>query len=159
MSVTIRQAKPDELKTVQDLNHKLFVSDNRHFNDLNLRWPYQEEGEKFFRTRISGESGVCLVAEFEGQIVGYAAGCVRSKSNVYNGVLAELDNMFVEEAYRSQGIGSTLIDTFASWARGRGAQKVIIDAYSPNSGAVKLYTKKGFVSYSTSLRMDLGESE
>ncbi len=155
MSVVIRQAKPDDLKAVQDLNHQLFISDNRHFNDLNLQWPYEEEGEKFFRTRISGESGVCFVAELDGRVLGYLAGCIRSKSSVYKGVLAELDNMFVEEIHRSQGIGGSLIDTFVDWARQKGAQKMIVDAYSPNVGAIKLYTRKGFEPYSLNLRMDL----
>ena len=68
--ITVRLAKPEDFKQVQELNHQLFLSDSRHFDDLNTNWPY-EEGESYFRKRIAGEGGVCFVAERDGVVAGY----------------------------------------------------------------------------------------
>ncbi len=149
--VKVRLAKTSELKVVQDLNHELFISDNRHFGELSLNWPYEEQGKTYFQSMISGEAGVCYVAEIAGEIVGYLAGRMRSGSKVYPGKRAELDNMFIMEEYRSQGVGKQLVEEFFKWCKGRGAEYVMVNAYSPNTRALAFYEKQGFENYSVNL--------
>lgn len=143
----IRLARPDELKIVQDLNHELFVSDNRHHGDLNLNWPYEADGEKYFRELIAGEHGVVFVAELDGVVVGYVAGDMRRPHTGYYGRRAELENMFVTEAMRSHGIGGKLVEAFFGWCREQGADHVMVSAFSPNTRAIAFYEKQGFEPY------------
>lgn len=149
--VTIRLARSGELEIIQDLNHALFVSDNRHFGELNLNWPYEEQGEVYFKSMISHEAGVCYVAEVSSEVVGYLAGRIRSESKVYPGKRAELDNMFVKEEYRSQGVGGQLVDKFFVWCKGKKADYIFVNAYSPNTQALAFYDKQGFEDYSINL--------
>lgn len=148
---TVRLAKAEDLKRVQELNHQLFLSDARHFDDLNTNWPY-EEGEAYFRKRIAGQEGVCLVAERDGIIVGYViGGWSHLNFSAYKGKRAELENICMAEEARSQGVGALLVDALMEWCRRNGATHVMVDAYAPNLNAIKFYEAQGFEPYSTVL--------
>jgi GNAT superfamily N-acetyltransferase len=148
---TIRPARPEDLKRVQDLNHQLFLSDARHFNDLNTDWPY-EEGKEYFRKRIAGQDGVCFVAEKDGVIVGYVAGgWSHLNFSAYKGKRAELENICVAEGERSQGVGALLVGALFKWCKHNGATHVMVDAYAPNRKAITFYETQGFEPYSSVL--------
>lgn len=153
--VTVRLAKPSELKQVQKLNHQLFLSDARHFDDLNTNWPY-EEGEAYFRKRIAGEGGVCFVAEKNGTIIGYVmGGWSHLNFSAYKGKRAELENICVAEEERSQGVGALLVTALFDWAKRNGVTHVMVDAYTPNLKAIAFYETQGFTPYSTVLWHEL----
>ena len=149
--ITVRPAKIEELEQVQELNHQLFLSDVRHFDDLNTNWPY-EEGEKYFRDRIAGRGGVCLVAEKNGRLVGYVmGGWSHLNFSAYKGKRAELENICVAENERSQGVGALLVEALIDWCKQNGATHVMVDAYAPNLRAIEFYKAQGFESYSSVL--------
>lgn len=151
----VRLAKPKDLKSVQELNHQLFLSDARHFDDLNTNWPY-EEGKKYFRDRIAGKDGVCFVAEKEGFIIGYViGGWSHLNFSAYKGKRAELENICVSESERSQGIGALLVNALFDWCKQNGATHVMVDAYVPNLKAIKFYKTQGFEPYSNVLWHEL----
>lgn len=149
--ITVHLAKPEDLKPVQELNHQLFLSDARHFDDLNTNWPY-EEGEGYFRKRITGEGGVCFVAERDGAIIGYViGGWSHLNFSAYKGKRAELENICVAEKVRSKGVGALLVEALFDWAKQNGATHVMVDAYAPNLRAITFYETQGFTPYSTVL--------
>lgn len=149
---TVRPAKIEELAQVQELNRQLFLSDARHFDDLNTSWPYEEEGEKYFRDRIAGKGGVCLVAEKNGKLVGYVmGGWSHLNFSAYKGKRAELENICVAEAERSQGVGAELVEALIDWCKQNGATHVMVDAYTPNLRAIEFYKTQGFEPYSSVL--------
>jgi ribosomal protein S18 acetylase RimI-like enzyme len=153
--ITVRPAEPKDLKQVQDLNYQLFLSDTRHFDDLNTNWPY-EEGEKYFRERIAGKNGICFVAEKAGHIVGYViGGWSHLNFSAYKGKRAELENICVSEKERSQGVGALLVDALFEWSKRNGATHVMVDAYAPNFRAIQFYEKQGFKPYSNVLWHEL----
>lgn len=150
--MTVRPAKTEELEQVQELNHQLFLSDARHFDDLNTNWPYEEEGEKYFRDRIAGKGGVCLVAEKRGKLVGYVmGGWSHLNFSAYRGKRAELENICVAENERSQGVGALLVEKLMEWCKQNGATHVMVDAYAPNLRAIEFYKAQRFEPYSSVL--------
>src|SRR5690348_3831052 len=106
MNLIIRKARDDEVKIVQELNQQIFEHDRPWYETLNMNWVFSEEGEKYFRDKISEEKGVCFVAEVDGNVVWYLAGGM-FKPYFYRTVkvMTELENTLVKEEYRSQGIG------------------------------------------------------
>jgi diamine N-acetyltransferase len=151
MDTIVRLAKTDDLKRVQELNHQLFLSDARHFDDLNTNWPY-EEGEAYFRKRIAGEGGVCFVAEKDDEIIGYVmGGWSHLNFSAYKGKRAELENICVDEKARSHGTGALLVNVLFDWCKDNGASYVMVDAYAPNLRAIKFYETLGFEPYSNVL--------
>lgn len=153
--MTIRKATQSDVPVLQKLNRDLFLSDNQWNNDLDCDWPYSEEGEAYFRDAVESEKYLSIVAEIDGQIVGYLNGFIKKPSNIYLGKRAEIDNMCVEATARGSGVGSALADEFKQWAKIHGVERLIVEAFSGNEKAIEFYRKNGFESYATILNQKM----
>lgn len=156
-SIIIRKSTIDDLRSVQELNKLLFISDNPHDGGLlNVEWPLEDEGRDYFRGKVLGETGVCFIAEVDNKIIGYLVAKVDKVEQNYRPVeRTELENMLVLEAYRSKGVGKKLVSAFLQWSKEQGAQRVFVKAYSPNERAIKFYEKLGFKPHVLELEGDI----
>jgi len=153
-AVTVRKARTDELKVVQDLNHELFLFDSVRDPELNLEWPYQQAGEDYFKGMIAGTIGVCFVAELDGTVVGYLAGSRKLGDEAYRPIKrTELENVFVRDKYRGSGVGTALVQAFVEWSHSKGIKYIFVEAYALNEKAVMFYQKVGFAPRSLELEM------
>src|SRR5690606_24086807 len=66
------------------------------------------------------DSGFLLVAEDEGEVVGFAL-CQWKRSILHGGRTVVLDDLLVAEKARGRGHGAALLDAAAQFARERGA--------------------------------------
>ena len=148
-------ARSEDLKTVQDLNSALFQSDADKDKYLNHDWPYQD-GENYFRKIISGETGVCFIAEDSTGVVGYLAGCieVETPQGFIPTKWAELENMYVKPEARSLGVGSALTKEFVTWCKQNKVDRLKVSAYAANTEAIAFYRKNGFKPFSEDLTID-----
>lgn len=154
-TLTVRSAFIGDVPTIQKLNHDLFVSDNEHNHDLNCDWPYSEEGEKYFREAVESEKYLSVVAEIDGMVVGYLNGFLKAPSTIYLGVRAEIDNMCVDASIRHKGVGTALINEFKKWAKERGVERLMVEAFSGNDEAIEFYKKNGFIPYADVLSKEV----
>jgi len=149
--MTIRIATLDDISAIQKLNHDLFLTDNEFNQDLDLDWPNTEEGVQYYTEAVNSERFLSIVAEENGKVIGYLNGYIRKPSMIYKGVRAELDNMCVSEAARNKGVGSALMAEFKKWAKEKGAERLMVEAFSKNERALAFYAKNGFEPYATIL--------
>jgi len=73
---------------------------------------------------------------------------IRYRVSVWNGNGAEdawLEDVFVDESARRQGLGRILMDGAVARARSRGAARIQLDANTENGPALRLYESLGFV--------------
>ena len=154
--LTIRKARENELKMIQDLNHQLFLHDEEYDPSLNMNWPFEKIGEDYFKDKLDGKRGICLVAEVDGNIVGYLAGGMIEPYS-YRTVKkeSELENTLVKEEFRGEGIGEELFKEFIKWSKEQGAEKIKVSASANNIGAIKFYQRVGFVPYANELEYDI----
>lgn len=152
-NIIIRKAKTEELKIVQDLNSGLFTSDGPRDKYMNHNWPH-EEGKEYFSKRITADNSICLVAEIDSEIVGYLAGAVMEVESWRPVKRTELENMFVKEEFRSQGVGAKLVEEFIKWSKEKGVDRSLVVAYATNEKAIKFYQKTGFDPESVSLEIE-----
>jgi ribosomal protein S18 acetylase RimI-like enzyme len=150
----IRKASIKDWTAIKALNQQLFFNDKTYDNTLDVSWP--DKNEKYFKDRIRGKKTITFVAELNNQIVGYLIASIK-KAEAYRTIkkLAELENMFVIQKYRGQGIGSELINYFFKWAHKERIERVQVIASSSNLKAIALYRKKGFQDYTVTLEKNI----
>lgn len=153
--IKIRVATIGNLKDIQELNHQLCIKENKEFDStINKDYPIQKEGKEYFKERI--ENGCALVAEVDNKIVGYLVGGMSEISDYRNvSKMAEAENMYVLEEYRSLGIGGKLFQKFVDWCKTRGVERIRAVASVKNTRAIEFYKKEGFETYDIVLERKL----
>lgn len=158
MEIKIREAKIEDLKAILDLNHKLCEKENKEFDDtIDPNYPYTQHGTEEFKENIENDNALTLVAEDNGKIIGYLSGGVaevedyRTVKDIY-----EAWSVWVEEEYRSKGIGADFFQRFESWSKQRGAKRIKAVVSAQNERAIKLYKKGGFEDYDVVMEKSLG---
>jgi GNAT superfamily N-acetyltransferase len=100
--------------------------------------------------------GRALVAEVEGEIVGYAL-LISFWSNEYGGEICAIDELYIVPAHRSRGIGTglfqRLVDDRKLWPTRPVALE--LETTQGNDRARKLYETLGFRAKNTTLRRRL----
>lgn len=150
----IRKAKKEEWKDIRSLNKKLFDYDTKNDPSLNPDWPFSEPAQQYYKNAVTDDSFFTLVAEDNGKIVAYViiSLCVELpgvelpeiRKDI---VLAELENMYVEESFRGTGIGSALVSEAEKWAKAKGANRLKAVASSENTMGRAFYERAGFSEY------------
>lgn len=158
MDILIRTATIDDLKEIQNLNYKLFELEYNYFDsNLNTNWTFSKVGENYFKDII--ENGVVLVAVDNNKIIGYLAGSINIQLSYMTNSLAELDNCYIEEAYRNQGIGKKLLESFKECCIKKGIKEIKVTASAKNINARKFYEKNNFEDFEMTYKMKIGGKE
>ena len=110
--VVVRKAGEGDVPEVVGLSAALFREDaGQRDTSTNLNWP-AEEGRGYFAELIGDDRCLCLVAEHDGEAVGYLAGRLRNADTLRPVGVAELESMYVREESRDRGVGARLVDEF-----------------------------------------------
>lgn len=158
--LSIRLAKPKDLKEIMRLNLELFKSEQNNFDHdtLNLNWTFSKEGKKYFKKRISSSDSFTEIIENaqKKNLIGYATGFMR-KNHSYRkpGKYIELESIFVEKKYTGSGLGSKLLNDFINWGKLNKANNISLFVAAKNSPAINFYKKFGFEDYDIVMELDL----
>lgn len=157
MDIVIRKATLDDLQKVQELNLKLFEKEYKEYDSLlNMDWTFGEAGTKYYQDRISQDNGCVLVAIIANKTVGYLCGGL-TEAEEYRRlpIVAELENTFVLDEFRSKWIGKQLYTTFVDWCKSKNVGKLRVEASAQNEWAIKFYRKNNFKDYTLVLEAEL----
>lgn len=156
MKLVIRKATINDLHKVQALNLELFKKEHKEYDPLlNLEWTLGKEGTKYYKDRIKKDDGCVLVAEVDGEIIGYlCGGMVKVEAYRKMPLVAELENTLVLEKFRSKGIGQKLFNGFLEWCTNMHVGKIRVEASAQNERAIKFYRKNSFIDYMLVLELD-----
>lgn len=157
MEIIIKNATIKDLLQIQELNLKLFKKELQEYDPiLNLDWTFGAEGTKYFKERLTKNNSCVLLAMLKKQTVGYLCGSLLKKEAYrHTPPMAKLENIFVLDKYRSQGVGGKLYQEFENWCRAKKVKKIKVNAYAKNKRALKFYKANKFKELSTTLEADL----
>ncbi len=145
MNILIRRAKPIELEEILLLSDGLTISDLPFDKKVDINWAHTNNGKKYYEDKINGISGVCFVAEIDNRIIGFAIAGKKEVPSYRLVKVVEMENIFVKKEYRSNGVGKKLMEAFLNWAKELGVDKVAVNVFALNDGAIAFYKREGFI--------------
>lgn len=153
MQFEVRKAGLKDLPSILAMSLKLFEYERQWGKMFNMKWTYSKAGKSYFQSRI--KAGEVLVANVDAKPVGYLA-CHAFKYPFRSvNPLFELENMYVEEAFRGKGLGEKLVASFKLLAKERGAKRIQVGSIFQNAGAIMFYKKMGFMEFETILEASI----
>jgi ribosomal protein S18 acetylase RimI-like enzyme len=112
---------------------------SRHFRHHYESWNFDDRKAYFEKLARSGKFRIDLAFDSdENRYVGY---CVSSVSVELHG---EMESIFIEEKYRSKGIGTRLVSSAVSWMDSQGAVRKRVAVADGNEEAWSFYERFGF---------------
>lgn len=141
MPIQIRPATPADAAAILRLNEA--------FNDV-------RSTEAEIQQQLARCQGIetCLLAEIDGLAVGFL--CLRLLPQVCDpATYAEVSELFVEAAYRRQGVAQALMQHAAALAKTAGAEELILLTSFRNTAAQRFYHTQDFANYGISMRKPL----
>jgi diamine N-acetyltransferase len=154
MDIQIHKANPTDLNEVLALNKKLFEFERQFGSTYNLDWTYSECGQEYYKKRLENERAIVLIAKTGSKSVGYILGFIDTYSYRSVNPILEIENMFVEEAYRRQGIGKKLAQELLVQAKNRGVKRIRVGALAQNTNAIKFYKSLGLSEFEVFLEVE-----
>ena len=133
MNIIIRDSKFEDFNHVFLLFRQLWPSKELHFNDLMT----------VFNRGIQSNIDKYICAEFNNKVIGF---CAFSIVNNFwqEGYIAYVYAMIVDDSYRSNGIGTSLLEKAFDIAKLSGCKKIELDSGFPREKAHKFYERIGF---------------
>ncbi len=99
----------------------------------------------FLETQLDRPDGVVLVAEREGEVIGYAwAGLEGMDYMALRGPAGALYDIVVDPARRRGGVGRALLDAAISALQRLGAPRIVLSTAEGNLAAQQLFRSAGF---------------
>jgi ribosomal protein S18 acetylase RimI-like enzyme len=147
MNICLAQTKHmDDLATLFD-QYRVFYNQT---SDL-------ASAKQFLSERFQQCDSVIFVAEDEQSMAGFTQ-LYPSFSSVSMQRVWILNDLFVAEAYRQQGVASLLMDAAEQYAADSGAIRIVLATQMTNTTAQKLYESRHYVKdeafYHYALRLD-----
>ena len=137
MSIEIRAARLGEEGEIVPLYDWLFAPPG----SKPAAW-YERRAAVALRQAIESHDACVLVAADGGELVGFCTG-YQDMHSVRFGYRAWVEDLAVDPARRSQGIGKALLDGMKGWARERGATHLELDSAEPRTDAHRFYEREG----------------
>ncbi len=135
--IEIRAAREDEVTALLGLYEWLFAPPGAKPS----LWD-DARAAVAMRQAIESHDCVVLVAEDGGALVGFCTG-YQDMHSVRFGYRAWVEDLAVDPARRSEGIGKALLDAARAWAKERGATHLELDSGGARPDAHRFYEREG----------------
>lgn len=138
---TVREADAGDVEGVAAAVEALLV-------ELGGRMPSRTEMEQEVQALLDDpQGGSVLIAEADGRIVGVLTASWQRAIHV-PGVYATVQDLWVDEDWRSRGVGAELVEAIASQARTRGVSRLEVglprETFAAIASTESFYRRSGF---------------
>jgi ribosomal protein S18 acetylase RimI-like enzyme len=100
---------------------------------------------EYFATQLDRPGVVILVAEQDGEVIGYAYGGSEGYDYMaLRGPAGALYDIVVDPAHRGAGVGRRLLDATLAALEAAGAPRVVLSTAEGNAAAQRLFVSAGF---------------
>ena len=147
MDFFIRKASMNDYDRINEL---FWQSDQYHYE--NEPYIYEKttggnRSKEYIETLLNGEENLFIVLEQEGEIIGFLYAYGETKGNLpihKKRKFLVIDNIVIDESHQRRGYGEKLLDYVIEFAKTRKYNDIVLNVFSFNEKAIKLYAKKEF---------------
>ena len=157
IELTVRQADIKDFERIQSFSKQAAGLHIQNRPDIFKASPEISKSE--FKRLLKDKNIFILVAEQNGEIVGYCKlrmlTCSVSNETLTARAVGLIDEFFVDEKHRRQGIGTEFFGGVKAFAMSKGAQSIELYVWSFNEPARKLYESLGMKTQRTLMELKL----
>lgn len=139
-SALLRESKPEDLPSLQRIARRLY-HDTRFYHDANFpRHMCDLFYETWIKRSCEGWADVVLVAEVDGEAIGYTSCHLGDRPGT-----GRIGLVGVGDRTQGRRVGQALIVRALEWFSAQGAQEVTVVTQGRNCSAQRLYQRCGFL--------------
>ncbi len=159
-SVIIRKFNPNDLEQLMELMREYTRFNNEQGSIPPELAPFEAENDqekewlKYATEIVNGPEYFGLCAE-DDRMVGFIVGSMKQRDGYKLDYEGYVEDFFVTESKRGQGIGTKLFEELVKEFKKRGATHLALDAYAANQPAIDLYHQWGFIDSELVMRRKL----
>ena len=146
-AVNIRPATPKDVPTIGRLG-ALLVREHHDFDPqrfIAATPRTQEQYGGYLGTQLKEPNIVILVAERDGEVIGYTYSGVEGTDYMsLRGPAGVMYDIVVDPDHRQQGVGRMLVDATLEALKKKGAPRVVLSTAERNAAAQRLFDRAGF---------------
>jgi len=146
-AVHIRPATPTDVSTIGRLG-ALLVREHHDFDPQRFIAATSQTEKSygwFLGTQLEEPNIVILVAERDGEVIGYTySGVEGTDYMALRGPAGVMYDIVVDPANRKQGVGRMLVNATLDALKARGAPRVVLSTAEQNAAAQRLFDRAGF---------------
>ena len=143
MNIEYRAATASDLKDFYRLYENFAKQEGEVYQNpvTNPQWITTEPAKQYYNKLR--QNHFFWLAVHNGEIIGFCTGSTR-KIEPRNIVVGELVKIYVDERYRSMGIGTELVNTFKAFCKEKNCTNITVTFMEKNERAEKFYARHGF---------------
>jgi ribosomal protein S18 acetylase RimI-like enzyme len=146
--IEVRDAKEDELDKVANLWEKLATHHADLSGDFALAWDSKRRWSKYLREKFSEISTKLIVAEEEGEIVGFMFCMLSPNVPVYKErKLGVISDAYVEVERRKKGVANKMFDVALKWFKKNKVKTIELRVATINPEAQAVWKSLGFTPF------------
>jgi ribosomal protein S18 acetylase RimI-like enzyme len=146
-AVNIRPAMPADVATIGRLG-ALLVREHHDFDSqrfIAATPRTQDQYGGYLGTQLKVQNIVILVAERDGEVIGYTYSGVEGTDYMsLRGPAGVMYDIVVDPDHRQQGVGRMLVDATLAALKSKGAPRVVLSTAERNAAAQRLFDRAGF---------------
>ncbi len=133
------------------MNKDLFIFEKAFSYAYDENWPFSQPGQDYFTKRLTHENSIFYIAERDEKIIGYILAYVDNHAVRTVNPICVIENTYVKEGFRGNGVGNLLIEKVKSECKERSAKVLRVQTYTDNKSAMNFYQKHGLKPLLTTL--------
>jgi len=144
-NLTIRRAVSSDVERIVELR---LLSQEHSERSNPLVWRITEEGKQLIEqkveTDLADSNVLVLLAEADGEVIGYVRGEVTSRSDHVPRIVGQISLMYVVKQFRRKGVGRRLMKELCSFFDANKVEDLTVRYIIGNKEAEGFWRKLGF---------------
>jgi len=132
--IEVNRDEIDSIKTLWESLNAHHLAKSTHFKSHFSEFTF----EKRMAALNKRDRLIVYVAEYKNENIGY---CIAS----VDGLIGEIDSLFIKTEYRSQGVGEELMILALQWLEKQNCETIRVSIAEGNENALNFYRRFGFM--------------